>query len=348
MILEAQNSADQHNAGIEKVMQVGGLTTTLDIAALASALIWPFVVVLVAFLFRDRVIEAAKMLMPRLKSVSIGTVSFEFAVAKPLPMPISGAVDVRHAGQSSDIDDSTLGSFYEQIRDPSRLDYAIVDLGEGHEWLTSRLFILSEILSRMRGLKVLVFVETAGYVRRHFVGVCTCQQVRWRLAARFPWLECALTHAEYQIWSPPPPESWQRPRITNAEGRLEWSNNDPEPAAKLLRAYLDIVQRSGTVLDAEWVALPSSPQKIGPQKIEHARWLSPRELEDILSFSLERASVDLTQLLIGSDVAKARLLFVSEGEWLAVTRQDGVFDRLINRRQILEAVARQCIKSLET
>ncbi len=68
--------------------------------------------------------------------------------------------------------------------------------------LTSRLFILSVILSRMRGLRAFVFVETAGHIRRRFVGVCDSDAVHWQLASRFPWFEAALAHAEAAVWPP--------------------------------------------------------------------------------------------------------------------------------------------------
>jgi hypothetical protein len=169
---------------------------------------------------------------------------------------MTGAVDLRHAGQSGDVNDSTLRSFYEQISEPSRLDYAVVDLGEGREWLTSRLFILSVILARMRSLRAFVFVETAGHVRRRLVGVSECETVRWRLAMRFPWLEAALAHAECVVWPKPLPGMTVflgGPIISNEEGRLEWLGGNPEPAAQLLRAFLDEIQ-----VDA--VAVPPSDE----------------------------------------------------------------------------------------
>src|SRR4051812_2020297 len=66
-------------------------------------------------------------------SVSVGVVSIEYAEAWSLSLQSAGAVDLRHAGQSSAINDSTPRSFYDQIGDPWPLDYAIVDLGIGNE-----------------------------------------------------------------------------------------------------------------------------------------------------------------------------------------------------------------------
>ena len=81
-------------------------------------------------------------------------------------------MDVRHAGTENNVNDSTLKSFYAQIEATSALELAIVDLGQGHEWLTSRLYILSVILTRMRGLKAIVFVDNANNSHGRFLGIC--------------------------------------------------------------------------------------------------------------------------------------------------------------------------------
>ncbi len=322
-----------------------GLTTTLDIAALVSALIWPLVLVIVIWIFRGRLVEVARLIAPRLKSLSVGGFSIDFAEAQRLPLQMSGAVDLRHAGQSADINDSTLRSFYDQIRDPSQIDYAAVDLGEGSEWLTSRLFILSVILARMRGLRALVFLETSGHVRRRLVGVSECEKVRWRLAARFPYLEAALIHAESTLWPLPlpgmafPPGG---PTISNDNGRLEWPGGGVEPAAQLLRAFLDSIQIDAAVAQQsdEWVILPGR----SPPKAEHARWLTAADLEQIMGPALDPASISLADLQRSDETTKARLLVAQRGRWLAVTRDERIFDRLIDRLSIIDTVAQSCVK----
>lgn len=329
-----------------------GLTTTLDIAALVgaiaalvSAVLWPFFLVTAALLFRDRLVEMAKLLAPRIKSLSIGGVSFEFTEARPLSLQMAGAVDLRHAGQSGDVNDSTLRSFYEQITEPSGLDYAVVDLGAGSEWLTSRLFILSVILARMRGLKALVFVETAGHIRRRFVGASECDKVRWRLAMRFPWLEAALAHAEASVWPvplPPPASYPTSPLVSNEDGRLELLPGNPEPAANLLRSFLREIQGDATpALPAEeWVTLPGAASKI-----EHARWLTASDLEQIMGPALDQSSINLTELYCADEVCKARLFVSHTMRWVPLTREERVFDRLVDRLTIIEAVARKCVQS---
>ena len=319
-------------------------TTTLDIAALVNALAWPLVIAVLLWLFRDRLVEAAKALAPRLKAVSVGAVSIQFVEARALSLQSAGAVDLRHAGRSGDVNDSTLHSFYDQIRDPSSLDYAVVDLGMGGEWLTSRLFILSVILSRMRGLRAFVFVETTGPVRRRFVGVCDSDAVHWRLAARFPWFEAALAHAEAAIWPPPPPgvaDLPPAPIISSDRGRLVQMGDDPEPAAQLLRAFLDQIQRDpiGLPPGDQWQTLPNA----APPKVEHALWLAAADLEQIMGTSLQTSAVSEVELQRGDETTKARLLVAQRGRWVALTRDERVFNRLVDRGSIVETLANRCV-----
>lgn len=279
-------------------------------------------------------------------SVAVGAVSIQFAEARALSLQSAGAVDLRHAGQSGDVNDSTLRSFYDQIRDPSPLDYAVVDLGTGSEWLTSRLFILSVILSRMRGLRTFVFVETAGHIRRRLVGVCDSDTVHWRLASRFPWFEAALAHAVAEVWPPLPPgvvdlqPGWG-PIINSDRGRLVlWMGDNPEPAAQMLRSFLNQIQRDlvGVPPD-DWQALPNAM----PLKVEHARWLAAADLEQIMGTALQTSAVSEVELQRGDETTKARLMIAQRGRWVALTRDERVFDRLVDRGSLVETLANRCV-----
>ena len=314
-----------------------GVTTTLDIAALMSAVLWPLLIVVLGWVFRDRLLELVRLIAPRVRSLSLGGVSLDLSEAKPLALDLTGAVDLRHAGQSGNLSDSTLQSFLSHVQDPSRLDYAVVDLGTGREWLTSRLFILAIILARMRGLRMLVFVETAGDVRRRFVGVSECERVHWRLAMRFPWLEAALVHAQADIW----PADGQGAPITSAEGRFEWIAVGQAAATLLLQRFLDRIQIPGVpIRDPEqWEALPNA----NPPTWEHAQWLAAVQVEQILAEDLNHACLDLAELHRADPALQARLVVARDGRWVALTRDTHVFDRLIDRGYCLETLAKKCV-----
>ena len=243
-----------------------------------------------------------------------------------------------------------------------------MDLGAGAEWLSSRLYVLSVIMRRMRGLRAIVFVETDTTVRRKFVGVCECEAARWRLAAKWPRFESALAAAELNVWGhpydvpaptpdvtgtivierPPGRPPLQLPpfpgnkgsRIVNAEGRLVGWGGSPEPAALLLRSFLDAIQRPLPPPSNDWQVLRSTPSVA-----ECAMWLTGALIDQVLVGSLEKRSVRLHDYQGWSDQLRIRALVEHSGDWVAVTRENGVFDRLINRRDIVERLAVQAARA---
>jgi len=77
------------------------------------------------------------------------------------------------------------------------MDYILIDFASEarRRWLTSRLYILSLLLTLVDRTPCLVFVEEAASVRRKFIGLAYPSQVRWGLARAYGWLEAAAAHA---------------------------------------------------------------------------------------------------------------------------------------------------------
>lgn len=329
------------------------MTTTLDISALANAIVWPIIILVLALAYRVPLLALVKEMKSRVKSFSLAGVSVEITEATQLAMPIAdAAIDLRNAGQSTDVNDSTLRTFYEQVRDPATLDFAVVDLGTGHEWLSSRLYIMSVILRRMRGLKLIVFVETAGGMRRRFLGACDCDRLRWKLAARYPWFEAAISLAEARTWTfaQPSPvngatgrelaQSLRQIKIVNDDGRVEDWQASPQPAADLLKVFLDGVQAPALpVPEQGWETLPISSSHPAPL-IEHAEWLTGQLVEDVLGKDLQTRSIRERDLQGKNPADRARLVLEHPHRWIAIVRDEGIFDRIIDRLPIVEEVAR--------
>jgi hypothetical protein len=353
------------------------MSVQLDIAALVGALVLPAVLLVIFLWYRDPLSDFLRELPARLKSVSVAGFSLELATASTTSRSSlqEVKVDLRHAGTPADVNDSTLQSFYEQVRDVARIDYVVVDLGTGQEWLSSRLYILSVILRRMRGLRAFILVQTIGLTRRQFLGVCDADRLRWRLAARWPLLESALAAAELRLWGhpyvgpdvqpggqipqlhvslvpalpgqPPPPPTIPgfgdpahgSPRIVNDEGRIVvWQTDPGAAAADLLRHFLDTVQRPTTTPRPEWEELPSNPSLS-----EYAVWLTADLIEDVLDDSLDERSVRLSDLQGWNEDLRLRAILEHPGEWVSVIRDQSVFDRLIDRRQVLEEIGRRAV-----
>jgi hypothetical protein len=308
----------------------GGLD---DVAGIVQPFIWPLILLILAIVFRRTIADFFAGAASRIKGVSFAGVAIEL-----VPQPAQSlfltdaAVDIRHAGTDNDVNDSTLRSFYEQISSREPLEFAVVGLGEGREWLTSRLFILAVILRRMRGMQAVVFMDTAENGQDHFVGVCASDLVRWRLARAYPKLEAALAAGEARVWSQLNAAGGpiQVSPIDDDQGRFTDSGN----AAELLRGFLAAIQ----------VPAPP-PNDPGPWELldqgifEHAEWLDAPLLEKLLAGALDVEAMGFDAFQLADRSARVRAVVEHRGSWLPLVRTDGRFHGLIDRTRVVQSLA---------
>ena len=143
--------------------------------------------------FRKPLLQLGRAIGERATKLSVFNVGIELL---PAATPSAGTTleDIQHEPSPAQIHDSSR-ILFQQVQYNTPADYAVIDLGEGREWLTTRLFIGAVMLRRMRGLECFVFLETAMNVDRRFVAVADARQLRWALARRYPWLEVAFARA---------------------------------------------------------------------------------------------------------------------------------------------------------
>jgi hypothetical protein len=137
---------------------------------------------------------------------------------------------------------------FKQLAAPRQADYAIIDLGEGKKWLSSRLYIFALILGRVSGLKSFVFVETRNGVTRSFVGSASPLLIGKSLAKRYPWLESAF-NIVYASIAPDPKTS------NNPYELKELADDNPWQISELVKKYIDEIQQQvEPILDSrdEW------------------------------------------------------------------------------------------------
>src|SRR2546425_309319 len=164
-------------------------------AELFKALAWPLVGALAVYLLRRPLLEVLSQFARRARKVSVAGVSVELATLPELHASWTmGSVDPRQL-TSSQVFDSASQTLFEELLRPRQADYALVDLGTGQRWLTSRLFIFAVILGEVTGLRAFAFVETNGGVRRKYLGTATPADVWRALATHYPWLEEAFARA---------------------------------------------------------------------------------------------------------------------------------------------------------
>ncbi len=262
--------------------------------------------------------------------------------AAPIPETVTDAfrveievVDVAPAADARatvplSLSSSHVIALLEQIQGSGPSDYAVIDLGAGRSWLTTRLFLFAVLLRRMRALRTFVFVETRDDVPQRFIGIASPDVVNWRLAREYPWLDRAFAQAYAGL---PAVE------IHSEAGAL-----DPGSAAQVVGAFMEHPEiRVTAPRPADtWEQLPTSTW-------EHARWINRTLLDRLFDLSPARTSV----MDLGDLTARARTLAVleAEGAFVALVDAHGTFQRLLDRQALLETVARRLVaarRSAET
>jgi hypothetical protein len=215
---------------------------------------------------------------------------------------------------------SGIASLLGQIDPNSVSDYAIINLGNGQNWLTTRLFLFAVLLRRMRGLRGFVFVETRDEIPGQFIGIAKPDFVRWRLARVYPWLERAIAHAYSAI---------DDLAIRSDAGAL-----DPNSAGRLVENFINQpeIQSHRREESQDWHVL-------FPGVSEHATWINRTLLDRLFDLAPTRSSVfdagDLTE--------KQRTLAVlaCEGPFVALVDDRNRFRTLIDRERLLNSTARR-------
>ena len=236
-----------------------------------------------------------------------------FALGPPDPL---SATDVANQEKKISLTSTYVNDLLTAITGVGPTDFAIVDLGAGRSWLTTRLFIVAILLKRMRSLKTFVFVETRDGIDKKFIGDVAPDVVRWVLARAYPWLEDAYASAYSQL---------PNRRILSKSGAL-----DPIDAGYLVQYFIANIQATALGDAGEWVEL-------APGTWEHGHWISRGLLERLVEVSPIRSSVvDAADLTPQERVLK---VLAREGSFVALIDDKGRFMSLVDRTALLERTA---------
>ena len=316
------------------------MTINLDVAAVLAAIVWPIVVVIVLLAYRSTIPGLIGGVAGRVQKFEFAGFSLELAQAKPFTPEWSAApfaMDLRQRATAVEVSDSTAGTFLAQLSDETSGDYAEINLGSGTEWLTSRLYIMAILFSRMKAIDCFVFTETAG-VRRRYVGWADPAKVRWALAKRCPWLEKAYAEAYAFIYNMPPALQPGDTIVVSHHGRLGYTQapQDPTPAVALLREFLTRVQQFNIPLPATdgWVMIDDRTNTW-----EHSGWIDAATLETLLGDDLHKSSVRFTDPLSLKSAAIAVASKPANSRYLAVTTDEHRLEYLLRGELVVEQLS---------
>ena len=286
---------------------------------LTNALAWPVVALVALIVLHKPIAGALVQLAKRAKSFTVFDVSLELATLPELQTSwiADTNADVRKL-TSSLIFDSYSYTLFAQLASAQHADYAIVDLRDGKEWLTSRLYIFAMILGEVIGVRAFVFLVTSAGANRRFLGVATTADIRRSLGARYPWFDEAAARAMASAY-PPAPVSVP---VAGAEPVSDFSNAispvaSADSSRGFVRLFIQAIQRTIKPIDLEASSyLELSPTAMEPiQKWERARWIDgdglERVLGDALSFDWVEDSTDLPRREIAGKVMRKKSSLVA-------------------------------------
>jgi hypothetical protein len=298
---------------------------------LAKALAWPLVALLLALAFRRTITEFVAALGSRASKLSLFKVELELAPDAKPATATPWLDDIRTGTTAAPVGDS-LADMVQEVQSREPADYAEIGLGDGKEWLTSRLYIAAVMMERMRGIKVFVFLERAPATRRRLVAVTSVQQLRWKLARRYPWLEVAWTHALTRLF--PPPFDLSTILLPQDFFLSDTGALDPWRASDLVSAFISSLQRKPPPApdpnDTEWVTLDSTRQ-------ERSAWVT----SDLLVSLLPQKAFDAwaNELRDAPRAERTRAVLRSASPFVALVDGNHEFVRLANRQALLEEIA---------
>ena len=321
-------------------------TGALSVVELVKALAWPIVALVIAGGFRRPIAQFVSALGSRITKLSLFKVELVPASAATITPLLD---DIRTATNPAAISDSSR-MMLEQVQSGTPADYALVSLGQGEEWLTSRLYIAAVMMERMRGVKAFVFVERTSTTERRFVAVAPVRQLRWALSRRYPWLEAAWLRGLVSLYPqglpanvpalpvgakwPPDPRTLAMPQqlIVSDTGGFE-----ARQARQLVSGLIESLQRDSTPPDpqqppreSEWVTLRTTTQ-------ERATWVTRELLGSLLPQSAFDAWAN--GMRDAPRARRTRAVLRGAAPFIALLEGDREFSRLVNRQALLEEIA---------
>ena len=330
-------------------------------ASVVEHAIWPVVVLILVVVLRRPLIQFFGMVAGRITKLSVLSVSVELATATRTDPPWRGVGgnDARGLVMAQQVNDSYFDTLRQALAKPGSADYFVVDLrNDGDEWLTSRLYLFSYLLQRLRGVQTVVFVATRGDVAGSFLGVAAVAEVIGLLGDAYPGLRIARLRAEaehiHRVVGPMPtinqlPVAGGLPVPGNVDDWCAEANADSTWSGPLAMAqgFLRHLQWAGPVAPSgPWLRMPDQPGQAHPTW-EYATWLRSSDLTDGLLRGVVRPDGFVIDKPSWSAEDRARAVLAVPGDPVALLNQTRRVQRLIDRRALLASIGRADVEAAQ-
>jgi hypothetical protein len=307
---------------------------------------WPVAVIVLAVVLRRQIGDFLSAVGGRITRVSVMSVTIELAMAtETVPRWQGfGGDDVRGLVAAQMVNDSYFGTLRQSLLDPGTADFFVVDLkSDGrNEWLTSRLYLFTYVLSRMKGVRCIVFTATRGDMARSFLGVAEAKELMHTLATAEPSLRLARLQVEADQVGilPAQPTPAQQPAAwVPLDINEQWQSGaaDPLRIAEQFLQHIQFVQPPGAPgPEVGWLQLSGTP---GPDKTwEHATWITASDLTDGTLRDVVQPDGYVLDDRSWSAEERVRSIARARGDFVALLGPGRRFEHLVDRRSLLEAL----------
>jgi hypothetical protein len=314
----------------------------IDIPALLRAVIWPVMTLVALGVFRKPLTGLVAWLGQRVKKVAFAGFSVEMAQVQEMqPRAMDAEIRELEAGLVPQSGSTAISSLVNELQGGGPRDYVVIDLGSesSPRWLTSRLYLLSFLITLINRQVVMVFVETLGNVRKRFVGIASAEKVRWAHARKYGWLEIAGVNAvASQVGAP---SLGYAPAASIFSPFDPSSNYLPTLIPNVIKQFLSYIRTSTpppvpSPEQSEWVSLDKQ------QTYEHAKWLNTARIEELLGGDMSTARVTLLPNKTVNDLA--RPVLAQRRRFVAVIEPDRTLVCVVDRMEVLQTFAFQALQ----
>jgi hypothetical protein len=301
---------------------------------------WPLAALLIALMFRKPLAAFVSSLGGRVTKLSLFSFGIELA-----PAAVAGTgelvQDVRSGGVAAAAPGDSAALMQQEVMSTARADYALIDLRDGTEWITSRLYFAAVLLPRMRGVKAFLFVGDGPRTKRSFVALVGAARLRHILAYRDPLLEGAWLsvvgpffpkpHVGATASLAPPAKKWPPGHFHLATETGAFQTYAARDLFMHFRAAVRTHPPGAKAAPPGWL-------DFGSKVWERAEWVTLPLLEAILPAEAFGGWVP-THGRSRGELRKA--VAAAEGEFVALvdTAEERRFLQVVDRRAMLEAAA---------
>lgn len=276
---------------------------------LLSLVIWPLFIAILLFIFRNYLFT----IINSIKKISFAGIELSFLKAKAFTKNQKFIGDrLNEIGNMTNFQNlqSDISFLIDSSENINEVDYVIIDLGDGKNWLTSRLYLVSILFKEIKRMKCVVFVKSDKKgTQIKFLGYAIPDDIR---------LALNLSYKEYE-----PAYIKSVAKVTNGQYKLDLF--DTNSWANLIITFVQNITSEPVILKNNTI------ESLGD---EAASWLTKGNISDYLAEKLVTNKIKDHW----SKNKKIKNALRKKGDFVAMVSRNNSFVGLIDRKRLVEEI----------